>query len=426
MALAKLDHIGIVRYYHAWFESPPVGWDDPFLSYLTSLSTDMYSPTTSDLEQVICTKPGGDGGGGGDSIKPTKEDELTSDVKDGSGDAASKQQITQPRRRLDRYESLATKDLIFNNNHLEDSLDDDDNEDVSLSVGDWDYGEDDDIDRFPPRVPTVDSLDGIFIHDDSVENPVFKNGVEGAIGSKFFHRSDSIIPSTPSSPTLRRIGSSTISPSDSGHDLKPLLRSGGTVHDATDGSFDVVFEHSMQNVSSARRSSSAGKLNLFLKSDGDSEGEDDSVEGGPKGFFPISEADDDEEGVGDHKDKKEKAPSPRSSLSESKRAAVANDKIFLYIQMQLCLKETLKDWLRVNLVRCHATVLDIFAQIVDAVQFLHNQGLIHRDLKPSNIFFSASDGTVKIGVGLLIAFLSPTYLSRGFPWQGPSSHCHHR
>ena len=27
-ALAKLDHVGIVRYFHSWIESPPIGWQE--------------------------------------------------------------------------------------------------------------------------------------------------------------------------------------------------------------------------------------------------------------------------------------------------------------------------------------------------------------------------------------------------------------
>ncbi|XP_055297961.1 eukaryotic translation initiation factor 2-alpha kinase isoform X2 [Sitodiplosis mosellana] len=70
---------------------------------------------------------------------------------------------------------------------------------------------------------------------------------------------------------------------------------------------------------------------------------------------------------------------------------------YLYIQMQLCRKQSLKDWLFENgsYVReneSHA----IFKQIVEAVEYVHLKGLIHRDLKPSNIFFSL-DGRIKIG-----------------------------
>ncbi|XP_043242537.1 eukaryotic translation initiation factor 2-alpha kinase-like isoform X1 [Amphibalanus amphitrite] len=70
---------------------------------------------------------------------------------------------------------------------------------------------------------------------------------------------------------------------------------------------------------------------------------------------------------------------------------------YLFIQMQLCRKESLKDWLHANSgPRSPPRVFAIFRQILNGVEYVHSQGLMHRDLKPSNIFF-APDGTVKIG-----------------------------
>ncbi|KAG5899731.1 hypothetical protein JTB14_030119 [Gonioctena quinquepunctata] len=70
--------------------------------------------------------------------------------------------------------------------------------------------------------------------------------------------------------------------------------------------------------------------------------------------------------------------------------------VFLYIQMQLCKKESLKEWLSSNKDREYLFILDIFSQILEAVEYVHLQGLIHRDLKPSNIFFSL-EGKIKVG-----------------------------
>ncbi|EEC19627.1 phosphoenolpyruvate carboxylase kinase, putative [Ixodes scapularis] len=74
------------------------------------------------------------------------------------------------------------------------------------------------------------------------------------------------------------------------------------------------------------------------------------------------------------------------------------------MQMQLCKKESLKEWLNAHASnRDYGQVLDIFYQIVGAVEYIHDNGLIHRDLKPSNIFF-AMDDSVKVGdFGLVTA-----------------------
>lgn len=55
--------------------------------------------------------------------------------------------------------------------------------------------------------------------------------------------------------------------------------------------------------------------------------------------------------------------------------------MYLYIQMQLCQKESLKEWLNLNQIRVYKDMLDIFLQILDAVEYVHLRKLIHRDLK---------------------------------------------
>jgi len=90
--------------------------------------------------------------------------------------------------------------------------------------------------------------------------------------------------------------------------------------------------------------------------------------------------------VWDSKEKKE----------EKKRDQSLKSLSYLYIVMQLCRKETLRDWLRNTAVRSQHEIMAFFYQICVGVEYVHRQGLIHRDLKPSNIYFS-HDGIVKIG-----------------------------
>ncbi|XP_058406707.1 eukaryotic translation initiation factor 2-alpha kinase 3 isoform X2 [Diceros bicornis minor] len=84
----------------------------------------------------------------------------------------------------------------------------------------------------------------------------------------------------------------------------------------------------------------------------------------------------------------------------------SSPKVYLYIQMQLCRKENLKDWMHSRCTieeRERSVCLHIFLQIAEAVEFLHSKGLMHRDLKPSNIFFTMDD-VVKVGdFGLVTA-----------------------
>lgn len=76
----------------------------------------------------------------------------------------------------------------------------------------------------------------------------------------------------------------------------------------------------------------------------------------------------------------------------------------LYIQMQLCSRRTIDEFLsdeRARRAACDDGIsipmaLQLFLQISQAVQYVHKKGLIHRDLKPKNCFMDAS-GNVKVG-----------------------------
>lgn len=75
------------------------------------------------------------------------------------------------------------------------------------------------------------------------------------------------------------------------------------------------------------------------------------------------------------------------SLDLSSRRSVQflhPNRVYLYIQMQLCKKQSLKDWLRMNsLEDRQQQIVPIFKQIVEGVEYCHLKGLIHRDLKVS-------------------------------------------
>ncbi|KAI1316493.1 hypothetical protein EDD11_009906 [Mortierella claussenii] len=66
----------------------------------------------------------------------------------------------------------------------------------------------------------------------------------------------------------------------------------------------------------------------------------------------------------------------------------------LYIQMEYCERQTLKDLIDIGVDTDDGWRL--FRQILEGLVHIHSQGMIHRDLKPVNIFLDAN-GDVKIG-----------------------------
>ncbi|CAK9829144.1 Eukaryotic translation initiation factor 2-alpha kinase 3 [Anthophora retusa] len=111
-----------------------------------------------------------------------------------------------------------------------------------------------------------------------------------------------------------------------------------------------------------------------------------------------------------HSEKEESRKRQRSfSLDlNNKSNTYKSPKMFLYIQMQLCQRLSLREWLKNQSMRDHHRVLNIFQQIIEAVEYVHLQGLIHRDLKPSNIFFSFDD-KIKVGDFGLVTAMTESY-----------------
>lgn len=70
-----------------------------------------------------------------------------------------------------------------------------------------------------------------------------------------------------------------------------------------------------------------------------------------------------------------------TSIDEKIKTSPSSLNTYLYIQMQLCQRQTLREWLKTNQDRSPVAVCDIFIQIVNAVEHVHSMGLMHRDLK---------------------------------------------
>ena len=64
---------------------------------------------------------------------------------------------------------------------------------------------------------------------------------------------------------------------------------------------------------------------------------------------------------------------------------------YLYIQMELCEKNTLRNAIESGLFKETARIWKLFRQILEGLAFIHKNNVIHRDLKPENIFINKDD-----------------------------------
>ncbi|KAE8446644.1 hypothetical protein EG329_011837 [Mollisiaceae sp. DMI_Dod_QoI] len=71
-------------------------------------------------------------------------------------------------------------------------------------------------------------------------------------------------------------------------------------------------------------------------------------------------------------------------------------KTILYISMEYCEKQTLRDLIKRGLAKDDDEIWRLFRQILEGLAHIHGLNVVHRDLKPENVFIDAASN-VKIG-----------------------------
>ncbi|XP_012935928.1 eukaryotic translation initiation factor 2-alpha kinase [Aplysia californica] len=378
-ALATLEHIGIVRYFNAWVESPPAGWQEEKDKQF--LCSDASGPTSGPTSYGV--QP---------SYSPSHQISAPPNAPKHKG--AAKMIKTPPD--IAREADLETDSIVFESKD---------------SMG----GEVPQYKKSGSEEFSVHS----FLDDNSV-------GDESSVGGQSSSRANKCLFQLNSFSKDSEPQDCSLSDTQSSIPFSAYTHSSKHSH-ATDRDLEVtddsiVFEgtNSADNVFHRRNNveltddsivfedtnGAAGQFhdqkNVWLSQSDNHDVPHSSADSGTgtenSGHFSLHHGPDHTVDI---------SPSCRADTAEkqgNKKSDSSGTKYFLYIQMQLYRKETLKDWLCNNtLNRGRQTILDIFDQIVCAVDYLHRCGLMHRDLKPSNIFFS-NDGVVKVGdFGLVTA-----------------------
>ncbi|KAG0039161.1 hypothetical protein BGZ82_009421 [Podila clonocystis] len=147
---------------------------------------------------------------------------------------------------------------------------------------------------------------------------------------------------------------------------------------------------------SGRAESSFGMNGLAL--DSSEESSDSGSEGSESDYESDSEEDSDSGMVRFESDETDGTVSQSQPKGNDKHAKQKQPRgkpsRTLYIQMEYCERQTLKDLIDIGVDEEEGWRL--FRQILEGLVHIHSQGMIHRDLKPVNIFLDAN-GDVKIG-----------------------------
>ncbi|CAI6333285.1 unnamed protein product [Periconia digitata] len=123
-----------------------------------------------------------------------------------------------------------------------------------------------------------------------------------------------------------------------------------------------------------------------------------SSSGYPKVEFGSDEESDNENDgaivFGSDSETEENVTNPRSPLAKRRTGSNATrarpSRNILYIQMEFCEKQTLRDLIRRDLYDDPEEYWRLFRQTLEGLAHIHSHGIIHRDLKPDNIFIDVA------------------------------------
>ncbi|OQR78322.1 eukaryotic translation initiation factor 2-alpha kinase 3-like, partial [Tropilaelaps mercedesae] len=339
-ALAKLDHQHIVRYYNSWLETPPAGWQqDMDAVWRTTLPVS----TTNALSTGVDGTPAETG-----TTTANESSEPADSVGHCQQDAGDAKDI---RKLVDGFNPFRPFDAILDSwqSSEPDQRPDKDvtQEDNSGGSGSW---ASDLVDQVVVASDSDDDVDAENEHQDDGDNLSASSGIDGLNRQE---NEDSIVFASDDRSSLSRFGALVTRRRKS--DNVPLCDENAL---RVWGDEEVLKENDSKDIN---KNDKNNKITARKR---------------PNSLPPLAG------GMAD-------------AATENPRQTV-----YLYIQIELCKKESLKDWLAEKKTldeRGHDKVLEIFYQISLAVEYVHESGLIHRDLKPSNIFFATAGDVVKVG-----------------------------
>ncbi|CAH1797366.1 unnamed protein product [Owenia fusiformis] len=377
-ALAKLEHIGIVRYYQAWFESPPQGWQEGRDKDMEDSECLTPTPCNSIRDNTS-------------SVVPNYLNMDFNPLKPFGGQMDTQDLLQDT---LDKHENSSYGFVPHKNLPSDES--------GSFSLG------------TPANQCQCDNEDSLDIQFTSINSE--SQTQSGSPFKQYRTPANDCKCENEDSFDVEFINSNSQTQSGGS---KPYIR-----HLASDisESFNIVFEDSGCKDKSRDSQHSNDKVHLESSmepsntdsSEGLSTISQDIIVSNTKRSYTNNNSDSLKNIVIDQTKEDSGLLQPMNGITNTWTKSLADvapkcqhqlqPNLYLYIQMQLCKRETLKDWLNARtLNRDKFELLDIFDQILQAVGYVHDSGLMHRDLKPSNIFFSL-DGTVKVGdFGLVTA-----------------------